>query len=273
MDPRFISAEQVRQISGVSEEDVSDADLNAIIVDIEYQIEKYYNTSFTPQIEIDFLDGNGKNSILTDRSPLLKVFSLKVDDQDIDVKNIFFSMSGRIRIHETDKSVFENKKDSVVIKYLYGKLEKDKVTQTLTTADAIAGNNIILNVSSETDFADNDYIMIEGEDKNFEAAKITAVGTNQITVDSLTKDHISGSIINKIIINPTMLRLMKISSGLATVARVVGETADDITGYSLEGLQVQKGEPFTQWRETALQLQRQRDEILKKVPPTPGIVV
>ena len=36
---------------------------------------------------------------------------------------------------------------------------------------------------------------------------------------------------------------------LMLFGREVGQSFDDITGYSLSELQVQKGEPFTQWRE------------------------
>ena len=122
-------------------------------------------------------------------------------------------------------------------------------------------------------FTANDWIEIFGTDGTRESAQISSVASGTITVDQLVFAHISGSIIRKVEIEPIMKRLMKVIVGIAAISRVVGESATAITGYTMAEFQVQKGEPFTQLREQANQLIRQRDEIQKRVRPTPGILV
>ena len=126
---------------------------------------------------------------------------------------------------------------------------------------------------SESGFVANDWIEIFGTDGTRESTQISSVASGTITVDQLVMDHVSGSTIRKIEIEPIMKRLVKVIVGIAAISRVVGESATAITGYSLGELQVQKGEPFTQLREQANQLIRQRDEIQKRVRPTPGVQV
>jgi len=55
------------------------------------------------------------------------------------------------------------------------------------------------------------------------------------------------------------------------VARIVGQSYTDIVGYNLDELRIQKGEPYTQWRETAAQLIKERDMLLAKIPIRPYI--
>ena len=66
---------------------------------------------------------------------------------------------------------------------------------------------------------------------------------------------------------------MKLYVGIAANVRAEGQSFADITGYTIEGFQVQKGEPFTQFREAIIQLTKQKDELLSRVRSTPGIVI
>lgn len=263
-----------RVVSGIISTQITDVDMTDLIEDVEFEVERQMNSRFTPFVDIDVLDGNSKNSIFTRRSPLLTVRLLKTNDTTIDLTTIDFSKPGRIRLgSDSVKQKFLEKKNDVIIQYVYGRVSWDLLTDTTTDAVSAVGTSVALSVVSETGFATDDWIEIFGTDGNRESAQISSTASGTITVDQLVQTHVSGSIIRKIEIEPIMKRLIKVIVGIVAVSRVVGESSTAITGYSISEIQVQKGEPFTQLREQANQLIRQRDEIQKRVRPTPGIQV
>ena len=85
-----------------------------------------------------------------------------------------------------------------------------------------------------------------------------------IKVDNLATTHESGSLITEQRVPKIGERFMIVGTSLAAVARVVGQSFDEITRYSLGDMEVVKGEPFTQWRETANQLRKEWVELNKK---------
>ncbi|MBU0975091.1 hypothetical protein KKD03_05330 [Patescibacteria group bacterium] len=267
---------EVRRISGVTSIDkASDDDVRDAIVEAEQQLEKYLNASFTPQEIIENLDGNGTYRIFVSKNPLLAVRALKIDGADITLDgNIFFKKpSGKIELNPNgapETSRFKKGSQKVIIKYIHGWLEQGNKSTELT-ADSSPGQNVDLSVASEAGFSKNDWIEIYGMDGNHEAAKITAVAANQITVDNLSFSHEDESIVIKLEVSEVIKKLMRIFAGIALVARVVGESSEDIVGYSIGEFQVQKGEPYTQWRETTVQLIKERDEILQRVRKRPAV--
>lgn len=108
-------------------------------------------------------------------------------------------------------------------------------------------------------------------DGNREVAKVTATDTGEITVDKLVFAHESSSTIVKLEIDDRFKRLLKVITSIGLVSRIVGQSYTDITGYTLGEYQVQKGEPYTQWRETAIQLIRERDDIMSRLSVRPYI--
>jgi len=270
------TVEEVRRISGVTSTSlVSDPDVTATIAEAEAEVEKYLNASFTPKERIDVLDGNNTNTIIVMKNPILALRELKIDGTAITIDgNIFITkQSGKLELNSEgspEETRFKGKPQGIRIKYIHGWLEEGN-TQTTTDADSSSGSSVALSVVNEQGFAVNEWIEIYGMDGNKEATKITAVASGEITVDNLSFSHESGSTVIKLDVNEIIKKLMRIISGIALVARVVGESFDDITGYTLGEFHVQKGEPYTQWRETALQLQREAQEILKKVGKRPAI--
>ncbi len=116
---------------------------------------------------------------------------------------------------------------------------------TELTSASSPGTSVDLSVNSESGFSKNDWVEVYGMDGNHEAARITAVSTNQITVDSLSFSHENESKVVKLEVSEAIKKLMRILAGIALVARVVGESSEDIVGYSLGEFSVQKGEPYT----------------------------
>lgn len=268
---------EVRRISGVtSTAKASDDDVRDAIIEAEQQLEKYLNASFTPIELIENLDGNGTYRIFVSRNPLLAVKAIKIDGTDITLDgNIFFKKpSGKIELNlngTPETSRFKKGTQKIIIKYIHGWLEQGNKSTELTSASS-PGTGVVLSVSSESGFSKNDWVEIYGMDRNHEVVKITAVSTNQITVDSLSFSHEDESKIVKLEVSEVIKKLMRIFAGIALVARVVGESSEDIVGYSIGEFQVQKGEPYTQWRETVTQLIKERDEILKRVSKRPAVL-
>lgn len=266
----YITVAEVRRTCGISDSDISDADMGYIIDEIEDQTPRFLNTAIVPTQKIEFRDGDGTNRIVLYKNPVLSVRELKIDGTSITIDgNLNIERpSGFIELDSVSGSpeyaLFKQKSRSVIVKYLYGLVDETS-TSTTTTADSTAGTSVDLAVADETDFAENDWVDIYGMDGKQEVAQITATASNQITVDQLVHTHESGSTVVKMEVNETIKRLMRIAASISAVARIIGQSSTDTTGYTLGELSVQKGEPYTQWRETATQLIRERDEILERI--------
>ena len=270
----YVTFASVRRTCGIGSSEISDDDVDDTITEVEKQVPRYFNTVFAPTERIDILDGDGTNRLLLDQNPVLSVRELKIDDVTEDPANLeIYKESGYIFLGQTaDTSKFSNKRNSCVVKYIYGTVEHSS-TSTTSSAAEVAGTSVSIAVASITGFADNDWVEIFGMDGNREVAQINGVPAGgAIVVDQLVQAHESGSTVVKVEISEIFKKLMNIITSIALVARIVGESYKDTVGYSLGALQVQKGEPYTQWRETALQLIRERDELMKRISIRPYVL-
>lgn len=273
-DGEFASVSSVRRTCGIGSSEISDADVGSTITEVEKQIPRYFNTVFVPTEKMDTLDGNGTNRLLLDHNPILSVRELKIDGTTEDPANLEIKKdSGYIFLGENaDTSTFINKRNKIVVKYIYGTVENSS-TKTTSSADEVAGTDVSIAVASITDFTDKDWIEIYGMDGHREVAQINASpGGGAIVVDQLIQTHESGSTIVKLQISENFKKLMNLIASVALVARIVGQSYTDIVGYNLGELHVQKGEPYTQWRETAKQLIKERDEMMARISIRPYIL-
>lgn len=265
----YIDVASVRRTSGVLLiSDIEDSDINDIIREVEKKIPRFFNTVFTPTEKIEIFDGDRSGTKILDKSPLLAVRELKINGTTVTPANIHVHKeSGMIVLGlEAEVRRFSTiaPLDNVV-RYVYGNVINSEISTTSTGA-TIAGTSIAISVSSSSDFTIGDWVEILGMDGFVEAAKVTVIASGVITVDQLVYAHESGSTINKLVIDETFKELMNIIASISVVARIIGQSATDTVGYDLGELHVQKGEPYTQWRETAIQLIKQRDEIYKRMP-------
>lgn len=269
----YVTVASVRRTCGVSSAQVNDTDVESTITEVEGQIPRYFNTFYVPTERIDILDGDGTNRLLLDKNPLLSVRELRIDGTTEDPANLeIYKESGYIFLGQTaDSSIFTNKRNSISVKYLYGTV--DNLGTKTTSDDAeVAGTSVSVDVADGSIFAEDDWVEIYGMDGNREAAQITGISTNTLTIDQLIFAHEAGSTVEKLEINETFVKLMNIVSGIALIARVVGESASDTVGYDLGELRVQKGEPYTQWRETANQLIAERNDIMARISIRPRVM-
>jgi len=271
----YITVASVRRTVGIDSSEISDADVESTIVEVEKQVPRKFNTVFVPTEKIEILDGDGTNRLLLDQNPVLSVRELRIDTTTQDPADLeIYKDSGYIFLGKTaDTPKFADKKNTVIVKYIHGTVEESSTSST-TSAAEVAGTNVSIALASITGFADEDWVEIYGMDGNREVAQINATpGTGAIIVDKLVLAHESGSTVVKLEINDNFTKIMNIICGIALVARIVGQSYTDIVGYDLGELHVQKGEPYTQWRETATQLIKERDEMYKMISIRPRVTV
>ena len=270
----YVTTTSVRRTVGIDSTTISDDDVTAIIAEVEPQIERYFNTVFTPKERTDILTGNGTNRIFTMKNPVLQVKDLYIDGTQEDTANLHVSKgSGKLILSTSaTASTFLEKDNAIVVKYVYGWLEESSTSST-TSAAEVAGTDVSVAVASITGFADNDWVEIYGMDGKRETAQINGdPATGAIVLNKLVYAHVLGSTVVKLQINPIFSKLMNICCSLAMVARIVGSSYTDIVGYTMGEFSVQKGEPYTQWRETATQLIKERDRLMVMIKPRPCVI-
>jgi len=205
----------------------------------------------------------------------LTVRELKIDGTAEDVANLEIEKeSGYMFLGSSaDISRFIQKRNSVVVKYIHGSIIPSQTVSTTSSAAEVAGTAVSVAVADSSSFAENDWVEIVGMDGNREAAQISSItdGTT-IVLDQLVLAHESGSTITKLEIDHNFTHLMNLVCGIAAVARIIGQSYTDIVGYTLGELHVQKGEPYTQWRETANQLIKERDQIMSRISIRPFVM-
>ncbi len=274
-DGTYVTVASVRRTVGIGSTQITDVDVGLIIAECEPQVERHFNTKFTPTERIDILDGNGTTRLFVKQNPLLSVRALKIDGDTEDPAYLHvYKSSGKIVLDSTQaltNSIFKMGNQKVVVKYIYGFVQESSTSST-TSADEVAGTSVSIALVSITDFADEDWVEIYGMDGNREVAQINVTpGAGAIVVDQLVLAHESGSTVVKLEVSEIITKIMNICSALAMVARIVGESYTDIVGYNIGEFRVQKGEPYTQWRETATQLIKERDRLVAMIKPRPYI--
>ena len=272
-DGDFATVAEVRRICGIAAAEISDTDVGLMIVDAEAKIPRFFNTYFKPTERIEINDGEGTSRHHLEKNPVLGVRALKIDGTTVDPDDLELQKESGYIFLGTGAEVptFSSKRNSVVVKYVYGSVIHSQTVSTTSSAATIAGTGVSVSVASETGFAENDWVEILGMDGYREAAKITATGVGSITLDQLVQTHESGSSIVKLEVEHIFIELMNTVCAIACVARIIGQSYTDIVGYTLAEMHVQKGEPYTQWRETANQLIKQRDEMMSRISIRPAI--
>jgi len=273
-DGDFATVAEVRRICGIAAAEISDTDVGLMIVDAEAKIPRFFNTYFKPTEVIEINDGEGTSRHHLEKNPVLGVRALKIDGTTVDPDDLELQKESGYIFLGTGAEVptFSSKRNSVVVKYVYGSVIHSQTVSTTSSAATIAGTGVSVSVASETGFAENDWVEILGMDGYREAAKITATGVGSITLDQLVLTHESGSSIVKLEVEHIFIELMNTVCAIACVARIIGQSYTDIVGYTLAEMHVQKGEPYTQFRETANQLIKQRNDIMSRISIRPAVM-
>lgn len=274
MIPEFVTKHELRALTGITSTEINDNDLDEIIAKREFDLERRLNTVFTPRVEIERYDGNGMDFFNIQKGPVLAVRFISNDGTQLTLSGITFNRSGLVRRKNTSGTTgtltrFQPVKNGIVVKFVYGRVKFPTRggTETTLSSAASAGTSVALSVGSETGFQADDWVEIYGTDGEREAAKVTSTASGTITVDEISYDHASGSFVRKLELPSNIQKLLKYEICLEMIAREIGQSFDDIVGYEFDEFRVQKGEPYTQWREAAAQFKELRNELLKEVRP------
>ena len=275
MSLRYVTIESVRTACGITTKFITDADMSELLEYMEEEIEQFINTRFQPFTVIEQHNGNDSERLILRHNPVLKIRQLNIDGTDQDLDAIRCDSEPGIIWLTTEAAAGSfitksTERNLIRIKYDYGLLEKT-TTQTTTDAAELEGDSVVIAVADATSFEADDYIEITGMDSMKEVTRISSITDNNITVDNLSTGHEAGSLITRMRVPKVAERLMLVACSMAAVARVVGQSFDEITGYSLSELSVQKGEPYTQWREVTTQLQKEYNKLLTHFRIRPSI--
>jgi len=270
----YTTISKVRATCGIESGEISDEDVSLLITDAEKEVDRLMNTTYEPKTKIDFLDaelGTNPEIFFTTKQPILRIIKLIIDGTEISPKYVKIYPGGMVKLTSSaEKKVMSNDPQDNYIKYVYGDLE-ETTTTTTTSDDVTSGDNKSIPVSSSSSFEVGDYVKIQGMDGYSEVTEITEITDSTHITANLSLPHESGSIVTKMQIPQIIVRLTNIVTSLMMVARIVGASYDEIVGYGLEGMNVQKGEPYTQWRETATQLREEYKRILAIKKPKPAV--
>jgi uncharacterized protein YqfB (UPF0267 family) len=272
-DGTYITVASVRRTVGIDSNEISDIDVGATITEIEAQVPRMFNTHFVPTEKIEFLDGEGTNRLHLEQNPILSVRDLRIDGTTEDPANLEIDKESGYIFLGQDASIgkFAAKRNAIVVKYIYGTVEHS-TTETTSSDAEVAGTSVSVAVASETDFTALDWVEIFGMDGKREVAQVSSTSTGVLVLDKLVQAHEAGSTITKLQVNINFTKFMNLVASIAMVARIIGQSYDENTGYSLGELSIQKGEPYTQWRETANQFIKERDLLLSRISIRPYII-
>jgi uncharacterized protein YqfB (UPF0267 family) len=270
----LISITDVRSASGATESLISDADITAIITNSQLQVTSAYNIYTEPTKKIDIIDGsNSQDAVLNvpnmtkvNYPYIWKMLQLNVQGTDLDLEYIQINPErGTFRIEPNEGSTYRLAYTyKTRIKYLSAFMERSSII-TESTTDTIAGDSIAIAVDDESNFTVGDWIVIEGADGNIEATKITATDTNEITVNNLVQSHESESVITVLKTEECLKQFVLYDVCTNVSNYIIGNTSNVATGYTYPEYSVQKGVPYTHWRESAERFGRKRDEFKKKI--------
>lgn len=262
----YTTLAKVRATSGIGIDLINDNDGITILTGVEASIEKYLNTKFIPTDTFEILNGTGTERLSLSKSPVLNVLAVRIGDTDISTNYVDFLKSGVLILTDSaEESSWKITKPLYCkIKYRYGLVNKSNISSTIDAAES-SGSSVVVVVADGSLFSDNDWVMIESMDGKIETTQIISGGTTEDLVMNLSYDHEAGSIITLLEVPPDVDRFAQVCCALAFVSRVVGESYTDIVGYDIGDFHVQKGEPYTQWRETATQLFREKTELMKNI--------
>lgn len=268
----YTTLAKVRAACGIGTDLIPDNDGVIILTGVEAAIERYLNTKYVPTDVFEIKDGSGTDRLCLDKNPVLNVLAVRIGTTDISTKYVDFEEHGLLILtDDAEKSKWETTESRYCkVKYRYGLMGKSSTSSTNDAAIS-SGSSVTVTVADGSSFSNDDWVMIEGIDGKIETTQIISGGTTNDLVMNLSYNHEADSTVTVLETLPEIDRFAQVCCSLAFVARVVGESYTDIVGYNIGDFHVQKGEPYTQWRETAVQLIKERNMLITSIGIRPSI--
>ena len=262
----IVTVAEVRTLTGIPSDLLSDTSITEKITLSQEKALDYFNVYITPTLVTEIKDGNNKYQIMINKPYILKLVSLKTKTSTISLENTNINYrSGIITMDSTSApSLFPANINNIKIKYLSAFMSKtDTVTET--TAATTAGTSVSISVDSESGFANDDWVIVEGLDNHFEVAKVTSTSSGTIVVDELLQTHENESLITKVQTHPLLKQFILYESAVAAGIDVIGASYTFNTSYTLEGVAVTKGVPYPHFEKNVNENIKQRDILRNQI--------
>jgi len=271
----LVSIDDIRNVSGATTDLITDEKISDIIKKSQENALTTYKVYIEPTKVFEIRDGSNSQDAVVNlpndetivRYPYIwKMLQLNIQDTDLDLEYIQINPErGTFRIEREEGTAYRYLYGyKTRLKYLSGFMERT-TTITESSAATTAGTSVAISVDDETGFVTDDWILIEGADGNIEAAKVTATGTDEITVDQLVQTHESDSVITKLKTDESLVQFILYDASTNVANYIVGNTSNLATSYSIEGVSATIGVAYTHWREAAERFGKKRDEFKGKI--------
>lgn len=271
----YATREQVFDKVGVDNTVISDDQMDRILDLADAEVDRIISSTCKPKTRIELSDGDNRNVMYIRNVPLMKVIALEIDDVTITLEEVVFRVNGELRLTNAAEKVFfflpqgfPRVFNNVRVKYLYGWLEETEL-QSDVTVDVTAGLSATLTVVDGSIFSADDFIRIVGFDGNEEQGKITAVNTNDLTID-LVLSHEIGSIVTLLEVPPMVVQLAATIGAIMGALFQMGATYTFATSYQTPDYQVSKGVPYPHFQKVLDASVQERDFIMTQLPRWPA---
>lgn len=275
-----ITAAEIRRIIGVSSTDISDADMNSIVNDAEYEVERILHTTFVPKKRVDIITNtDGSNVAMLRKTPILQLVSIQVGGETgtsvspryVDV----YPESGKIVLSDSaEKTEFDDTKDNMnAIEYYFGKMEEtDTDTYTTEYLYPNISSGTTFSVGTTTNIDTDNYIKIVGTGGHEEVTKVTGTSMANVTLTAkVSKRYGTGTRVVKMETPRMVTELIRTIAGIMAAIHMVGSTYTFATSYSIPEHSVTKGVPYPHFEKVLNRLTEKQNNLLKYLRPTPFV--
>lgn len=247
----IVSTNEIRTTTGADNTIISDNEIQALQSIIENNITNFYKVYTKPRTVIEVIDSDAKRIIQLNKPYCIQILNLKYAEKDQDLEAWYInkypdnSIELKRNIYLSGVPFFGKYPLNIRIKYLSWFCEETEIVKEISSNMEIEpGNNVSISLNDVEDLEVNQYIMIEGTDRNREATKITNITGNDIVVNKLTQRHEVNSIITKLQIRRSLYNFILYETCLAVSLRAIGTTYTFNTSYSVEDVQATRGVPY-----------------------------
>lgn len=264
----YATSDSVYDKVGVTSTEITSAEMTRILSEADAEVDRLINTTCTPQTRFEIQDGNGENSTVVEKKPLLSLKALEINDTTISLTKLRFYPSGFIKLLTTaEKAYFYTSTDlrNVRLKYLWGWMEESTTTDAVTTTAVTAGATATVTVVTGASFTVGDYIKIIGFDGWEEVTRVDAINSNDLTCNCIYA-HEVGSQVVKLQVPVVIQKLASVIATIMGALHMVGSTYTFATSYSVPDHSVTKGVPYPHFQKVLDEAIKERDFLLQQIP-------
>ena len=265
-----ITAEEVRDKSGVPTSQMDDTQIERLISDVTSLTYSHFEINETPTDTIEYKRIYDLNKIRTSKLYIMTVKKITVNDSEKEIDQYTYNENlGKIQPNREYYRYSLFPKDEpyrVKIKYSYAFLLPNGTTDELQTA-TVAGTSVQLTVTDKTKFSVNDYVRVKGFDGYNEVAKVTAIDDTlqKITVDKLFYSHEAESLIEVVELPNIVKEYIIYETAVAVANNTIGSTYTFNTTIQAEGMSATKGVPYPHWEKNYNNNVQQRTRCEKQI--------